>query len=1190
MMTNDAVRHASNTCVRLCALALALMGLLPAALQAADKVVGWREKNGVHVDSGTVTETDNVILSDNSEFYKTGAGTYVLPGAKLNQQRPPNLVVTDGTLKLQAGTDETIDVATPPAVLQDASFWVDAGTNVVTEESDGVTRVTRWCDARETDTATPTMGYAVPAWNATKDEGFATMLDVKPAYVTKDGVQSVYFGGAKSGQYMNFVTSAGANRTLSRVKHAFVVHGVYECLGAVIGGRSSGHGIWLRWDRKGLLTEDTLRSLKSHAENHRSDMAPQMFPSRWYLDGRPFDIVREPPDFGKFQLLAMDSLTTEMPVSCFYNQMGLNIENGKATTRGGDYLAEAVFFERQLSEAERLSVERYLMKKWNLGADKLAHGQLPVDPAVPAGATTTTNGIWTTRFTGNVAIAKDATFAVETAADTRSPLVSLSGEGSVVKTGAGSLQIGPRHGTAFTGAIDLQEGVVDVRGGAYPVLKAVAGRKVTGTATGNLTIFRSPTNQFESSARYAVQSANEGEFAKAGAEPLAVSTVDEAVKKLSVLQGQLQLTCPRNVSAVDNSKTLAATNLQVKITDPGFEYVTRTNASYYTHSANAGELDGWTKTGSGVNYLLAVSDGQLLPDYDTSRWNFWINRRPVEGNNCIKLDTQWSSPTLSQQLSFPTTGRYRLSFYMTSMAHTGWASRQQPLFIQLDGTTVGYAFAGIYDWLRTYVDLGEVSAGSHTLTFSYDPKQCPSLIALDDIRIDFDGAKHALTSDYPIPNGDFEEWVTEAGGCTVTNYPNVGDYNHAKGWTCTVTNEPAHPSEFQAFVATDASRMPSKNNSGVYYFSAKLLSVRSPDKVGCSYLAFAGPAGRASTTFEAPAGVWYLKAKMAHARGYFFTQNHASEFKLRATITRADSSVVDLGTVIARGCVFDEVVWPNGLVFPVPENVTLTLIPINKSIGVVDDLRLGLDGVNLVQDGSFEYSTGWSSCSDRSTYVNSTVTRIDTCSVNAWHGANRGFCGYDGKWVAMLMTTATYYQDIDFPEPGYYRLSFAIRSRVQVNGYGKNLLTFWEGGDDMGAITTNKIVQVQPDTMNFVEHSYLFYVPTKGVRRFGISGEGCPGAPINSSTENASVIDSVSIVRALDVDADAVPSAPSKMRVSVAAGATLNLDFPGTLTCGPVTLGGTTVYGLVNAQTYPQYVTGVGSLQANNPGAMIIFR
>ena len=382
-----------------------------------------------------------------------------------------------------------------------------------------------------------------------------------------------------------------------------------------------------------------------------------------------------------------------------------------------------------------------------------------------------------------------------------------------------------------------------------------------------------------------------------------------------------------------------------------------------------------------------------------------------------------------------------------------------------------------------------------------------------------------------------------------------------------------------------------KNDQGVYYTYgvSRLLSVRSPDKTGCSHMAFVGNTGRASTTFAAPRGVWRLKAKVAHARGYFTDGgNHNSEFRLQATLTRADSSVVDLGTVVAKGCVFDEVVWPNGIEFSEPENVTLTLVPTQNSFGVVDDLRLGFAGVNLVQDGSFEDNTGWRSCVDKSRYARSSVERLDTCSL--WGAANRGFCCHDGKFCAVLFETATYYQDIDFPEPGYYRLSFAVRSRAPVNGYGKNVLTFWQGGDDMGAITTNKIVQVQPDTMNFVEHSYLFYVPKKGVRRFGISGEGCPGVGIGSWTENSSVIDSVSIVRALDVDANAVPSAPSKMRISVDAGATLNLDFPGTLTCGPVTLGGTTVYGLVNAQTYPQYVTGVGSLKANNPGAMIIFR
>lgn len=1151
------------------------------AAHAADKVVGWREKKGVHVESGIVTETDNVIQSDNSEFYKTGAGTYVLPGAKLNQRRPPNLIVTDGTLRYQAGEDATVDVATPPAVLQDASFWVDAEKNVVTEESDGATRVTRWCDARETDTQAPTMGYAVPAWRA-GDAGFATMLNVKPEYVTKDGAKSVYFGGAKSGQYMNFVTKSATDRTLSRVKHAFVVHGVYDCLGVVIGGRTSAHGLWLKWGAGALPTEQELRSKKTHCISLRSDMAPQMMSARWYLDGRPFDLLTEPPDFGKLQLLAMDSLTTEMPVSCFYNQMGMSYGDGNSTLRGGDYLAEAVFFERQLSEAERLSVERYLMKKWNLGADKLAKGQLPNDPSMPDGETAVTNGIWTTRFSGNVAIAKDATFAVETPTGTRTPLVSLTGEGSVVKTGSGSLQIGPRKGEAFTGSIDLQEGAIDVRGGAYPVLKAVAGKTVTGAASGNQNIFRSATNQLESSARYTVQGGTAGEFAKGGAEPLAVSAVDAAVKKLIVRQGQLQLTCARNVSAVDNSKAPAATDLQVQITDPGFEYMTVTNGDHYSHSAtNPGDMDGWSAAG-GVHYLLAVSDGEVLPDESASSWNFWVNRRPVEGNNCIKLNTQWGTATLSQQLSFPTTGRYRLSFYMAGMIASGWGYTQQPLHVRIDGMTVGYAFTGIYGWLRTYVDLGEVTAGPHTLTFAYNPKQCNSLICLDDVRIDYNGVKRRTTSDYAVPYGDFEEWETET-----ANYPYVGDYNHAKGWACTSTDPTLEKGTFPVFVATDGSRMATSATS---FSATQLLSVRSPDKTGSSYLAFIGDSGRAETTFEAPQGVWYLKAKLAHDCGFFCGSNFSAPFKLQAMIKRANGSFVDLGMVTAKGCVFDEVVWPVGLSFDAAEEVTLTLIPVNRSIGVIDDLKLGFAGVNLVRNGSFEESGVWSSCQDRSVYPNSAVGLIDTCSTGAFEGNNRGYCAYDGKFVGMITTTATYYQDIDFPEPGYYRLSFAVRSRVRVSNYGKNLLTFWQGGDDMGAITTNRIVQVQPDTLNFVEHSYLFYVPKKGVRRFGISGEGCPGQEVLSTVENASVVDGVSIVRATDVDADAAPSVPEGMRLVVDEGATLNLDFPGTLSCGPVKLGGQSVHGIVNAKTHPQYVTGVGSLKVNDVGLMLIFR
>ena len=1169
-----------------CILMFALAGIMSVNVQAADKIAGFREKTGVHVPSGTVTETDNVILSGDGEFYKTGAGTYVLPGAKLNQQRPVNLVVTDGTLKLQAGADETIDATTPPAVMQDASFWVDVGRNVVTEESDGATRVTRWCDVRETNTATPTMGYAVPAWKA-EDEGYATHYNIKPALVTKDGTPSVYFGGAQSGQYMNFVTAAGANRTLNRVKHAFVVHGVYECLGAVIGGRTSNHGVWLRWAKKGLITVPELRTLKAHIENYRSDKAPMMLPARWYLDGVPIDLARTMPELGKFQLLAADWPTREMQVSCFYNQQGVSHTAGASTLRGGDYLTEAVFFERQLSEVERLTVESYLMKKWNLGADKLAKGQVPVDPSKPAEDTFFTNGVWTTRLSGNVAVARGATFEVEAAAGVKSPIVSLTGEGSVVKTGEGSLQIGAQKGEAFTGDIELCSGVIDVRGGAYPILKAVAGKTVTGTASGNLSLYSNPTNQYESSARYSVQNGSAGIFTKYGNEPLAVSKVDAGVKKLSVAQGQLQLVGPRAVEVVDDSKTLSADDLHVNIVDPGFEHMTVTNGDYYVHSASASEIYGWTGKG-GIHYLLSKSDGVTLPDYNASSWNYWIARKPVEGDACFKLNTQWGTASLKQELSFPNDGRYTLSFYMISMIASGWNYTQQPLLVKLDDKVVGHAFGGLYGWWRCYIDLGTVSAGLHELVFSYDPKVCKSLICLDDVRIDFTGTKRSAVADYAIPYGDFEEWET-----STEYYPNVGDYNHAKGWTLTSTDVSLANQRFPVCVATDAACFANNTSATTTFSDTRLLSIRSKDKRGCSYLAFFGSAGRASTEFTAPRGIWFLKAKIAHDRGYFLSGmgSYDSDFVLQATLTRADSTVVDLGTVTAAGTVFDEVIWTNRVEFEADENVTLTLAAVNKSIGAIDDLRLGFADVNLVQNGGFENgTTGWKTLTDKSVYNNVSAAVIDVVSESQWDGRENGYCAYDGTKYLRLMNTATAYQDIDFPEPGYYRLSFAARSRVQVSGYGMNLLTIWQGGDDMGAIATNRIVQVHPDTMNFVEHSYLFYVPTKGLRRIGISGEGNPGAEITSGNQSTSVIDAFSIVRATDIAPDAVPDVPKGMMVSVDEGATLNLDFPGTLKCGEVKLGGTVVQGLVNARTYPQYITGVGSIVSIPKGFMMILR
>jgi hypothetical protein len=72
-----------------------------------------------------------------------------------------------------------------------------------------------------------------------------------------------------------------------------------------------------------------------------------------------------------------------------------------------------------------------------------------------------------------------------------------------------------------------------------------------------------------------------------------------------------------------------------------------------------------------------------------------------------------------------------------------------------------------------------------------------------------------------------------------------------------------------------------------------------------------------------------------------------------------------------------------------------------------------------------------------------------------------------------------------------------------------------------------------------------------------------------------------------DVD---VPSVPEKMRIEVANGAILALDFPGTLSTGSLKLGGTHVVGLVNSDTHPDYICGMGTIDAKPVGSVLTIR
>ena len=68
------------------------------------------------------------------------------------------------------------------------------------------------------------------------------------------------------------------------------------------------------------------------------------------------------------------------------------------------------------------------------------------------------------------------------------------------------------------------------------------------------------------------------------------------------------------------------------------------------------------------------------------------------------------------------------------------------------------------------------------------------------------------------------------------------------------------------------------------------------------------------------------------------------------------------------------------------------------------------------------------------------------------------------------------------------------------------------------------------------------------------------------------------------------PSLPSKLKIEVAEGAKLNLDFVGTLPSGIVRLGARTYTGTIDAAGFPDFVTGTGALEAKSEGTLVIVR
>ena len=118
-------------------------------------------------------------------------------------------------------------------------------------------------------------------------------------------------------------------------------------------------------------------------------------------------------------------------------------------------------------------------------------------------------------------------------------------------------------------------------------------------------------------------------------------------------------------------------------------------------------------------------------------------------------------------------------------------------------------------------------------------------------------------------------------------------------------------------------------------------------------------------------------------------------------------------------------------------------------------------------------------------------------------------------------------------------------------------------------------------------------MPVAGSHRLNIEGMGVPSGHLNNGKDTANLtthVDGVSIVK-VDEAAQTAPTLPSKVRIDIAEGARLALDYPGTNRVRGVWFGGVPADGrIVDAATYPDYVSGIGALEIVPSGTLLLFR
>ena len=990
--------------------------------------------------------------------------------------------------------------------------------------------IVEWRDVRDVDPTATNHYYAVV------EHSWSPLCPQETNYM---GKSAVYFRGYQSGCWMNWQTPAGGQATVDKLYNVFIVHGAQSGWGYALGQRN---GSQPYFQTAGSGTGSAIWIA------HNAENCP-MHSSRTFRDGIEVDPFTTTHGTG-IHVIEVDCLELRQSAQCFFNDRdfwkdanGYNPMFGETSTKqtgggkraGGEYICEMLLFTNRLSEVERVSVSNWLLAKWRDA----------VPPQKPAAVVTlATNAV------------------IEVDGDVLASL-SAAGDGALVKTGAATLVMPSlTQPVRRTAHLRVDEGPVTL-GQPLPVVCA-PGDTVTSAIT-----YAGP--QVTKAA-----SAGVGRLVKAGNGPLLLDEVPDGVTNLVVSGGLLTLADPDH-----RADALPGPDRNVMATIPewNFETYTATGLSTaYNYIRNGQEYQGW--------HAIVPSDGSTSAvfvfdnTYGAQQyWNLALNT--PDGKNCLVVKhnaSAWCAFTV------PETGNYELEFWAAPRG--GHAGTHLDVMIGTSETD-----------LVSVGEFGVASSQTGWRRFSFDavPLQVGTTYQLwfkskdvgGDYCTQFDAIKlkipEAEVGRWTIPNGDFETHAT----------------NFENGFSLDNTNRVVG---FTVEQCTSFSTTATKEISGAHSYTT--FSVSGTDTWchynrpwstgGTTQFYMTGNGSKLVTTFTPPAGRWNLQADMST---WCVTASHGnSTYIVEAEVSDGDETT-SLGTYTVNDHRLVARKWPNAFTADGTTPVTLTLTGTASSGGnhaILDnlvlisaaaaDVNLLVDpGINTSDPGNWSYAV---TPKPNGRTASSFMTWSDSLYVN-YFGLGR----FEGVAMFKLVNDDMLYQPVTFPTGGLYRLTVNLKTRGTTSpntGNGLNPINVYLARDGV----TNVVGRSDnAATTNFNEYAFTFAVPPEG----GTYDVGFRGASVWSGDEGKPVdrttlLDAAWLCR---VESERDIDLPEHLKIEVAEGARLQLDFAGTNKVDSLRIAGKSYEGLVSVETYPELfpiLAGPGTLMITPKGTMILFR